>query len=80
MPTTWRTPQQTTFLQGYVTTYLHRVGEGKTKAFWAEVTEAWFKRFPLEKPSAESIKKEGTEEKAAIVARVRRIKVSKTVN
>ena len=59
------------FLKGYVSTYFCRVGEGKAKDFWAEVTKEWFKRFALKAPSAESIEKEGTEKKAITTARVK---------
>ena len=79
MGVTWRTPEQSAFLEGYIATYLRSVGEEKEKEFWAEVTKAWFERFPLDEPSTESIQ-EGSDDKATAKARTKRIKVSKTTN
>ena len=79
MGTTWKSPEQSEFLARYVATYFECAKEGKLKEFWAEVAGEWFKCFPLGDPPAKLVQKEGSEEKAAVMVRLKKIKVSQPV-
>ena len=76
MGVTWKTPEQTEFLEGLISTYFRFSEGGKLKDFWIVVTKDWFERFPLGDPSNESIAKEGTRDKAIAAAKAKKLKVS----
>lgn len=80
MGVTWRTPEQTAFLQELVPRYHRTIEEKKWKEFWTETFNTWFQRFPLESLSPDVIEKEGSEEKAIEQAKAKRVKVSKARN
>ena len=76
MGNTWKTVEQTAFLEGHTARYFHSVDAGNLKDFWAKLATEWFEQFPLEPPSSELIEKEGTKEKAISAAKAKKLKVS----
>jgi len=75
MVTTWKTPEQTYFLQGFILAYV-RSGEENRKEFWVEVLEAWFQCFPIGTLPTDVINKAGSEDKALDQAKVKKVRVS----
>ena len=80
MGVTWKTPEQTEFLEGLISIYFRFSKGGKLKDFWIVVTKDWFECFPLGDPSNELIVKEGTWDRAIAAAKAKKLKVSEIRN
>ncbi|KAJ7116676.1 hypothetical protein C8R44DRAFT_739360 [Mycena epipterygia] len=49
-PPTWADDAQTAWLRGWMGDFMRRQGEGKLHLFWSGMQEAWFHRWPEERP------------------------------
>lgn len=78
MPVSWKTLEHREFLKELVPAYQRSGAEGTRKEFWEAMAKSWFKRFPLEPPSAAEVAEAETAEKALEAARLKKIKVSMT--
>ena len=80
MGKTWKTPEQSEFLQALVPKYLRDTDGGKRKEFWEETFEAWFERFPLAHPSPDATTNTVSEQLAVKKAKANKIRVSEARN
>jgi hypothetical protein len=72
----WRTDEQDQFLAALMPRYLSSSSEGTLQAFWTEVSEKWFERFPVSEPPPCQIQQEGSLEKATNAAVSKKLQVS----
>lgn len=72
-----QTPDQKAYIEESLPLFSQHLADGNLKtAFWPDFFDEWFKRWPLQEPSAELIEKEGTVEKANKAERGKQMNVS----